>query len=244
MRSAGLKNISAKHLALASESLSLCMALIPHVKECLRHVMSPSQTVLLAQLDRATTDFVNHQNELHRKLVAIMTDRADYHARMLTATNWDELDPSAQPPVPAMDALVKEVRKLHKVLKRYLPPTPLRSVFAQIFAMYEGKLTAHYAGMRITSGNGKRQLMVNSQYLLRRLRALDPSLPVDWELEVVVNNIDLVKPYHHPAANLASADKTNPAAADVPLADAELEPQLSAQMQALAVTPQSGPENE
>ncbi|KAJ2382593.1 hypothetical protein H4S02_005681, partial [Coemansia sp. RSA 2611] len=43
MRSAGLKNISAKHLALASESLSLCIELIPHVKECLRHVMSASQ---------------------------------------------------------------------------------------------------------------------------------------------------------------------------------------------------------
>ncbi|KAJ2891850.1 hypothetical protein IWW38_003450, partial [Coemansia aciculifera] len=198
MRSAGLKNISAKHLALASESLSLCIELIPHVKECLRHVMSASQEVLLAQLDRAATDFTNHQAELHRKLVTIMTDRADYHARMLSATKWDDLGDGSSPPlvpVPAMDGLVKEVRKLHKVLKRYLPPSALRSVFAQIFAMYEEKLSASYAKLRITSGEGKRQLMANSQFLLRRLRALDPSLPVDWDLEVVVNNIDLVKPY-------------------------------------------------
>ncbi|KAJ2827353.1 hypothetical protein FBU31_003191, partial [Coemansia sp. 'formosensis'] len=132
MRSAGLKNISAKHLALASESLSLCMELIPHVKECLRHVMSPSQEVLLAQLDRAAADFANHQGELHRKLVAIMTDRADHHAKMLGATAWDEHP--QQTPVPAMDALAKEVRKLHRVLKRYLPPAALRAVFAQIFA--------------------------------------------------------------------------------------------------------------
>ncbi|KAI9500209.1 Vps54-like protein-domain-containing protein, partial [Coemansia spiralis] len=83
MRSAGLKNISAKHIALASESLALCMELIPYVKECLRHVMSSSQAVLLSQLDRTVNDFVNHQHELHRKLVTIMTDRADYHARML-----------------------------------------------------------------------------------------------------------------------------------------------------------------
>ncbi|KAJ2701096.1 hypothetical protein H4218_001658 [Coemansia sp. IMI 209128] len=200
MRSAGLKNISAKHLALASESLSLCIELIPHVKECLRHVMSASQEVLLAQLDRAASDFTNHQSELHRKLVTIMTDRADYHARMLGATKWDDLDEAAQPPVAAMDGLVKEVRKLHKVLKRYLPPSSLRTVFAQIFAMYEEKLSDFYAKMRITSGEGKRQLMLNSQYLLRRLRALDPSLPVDWELEVVVNNIDLVKPYQMAAS--------------------------------------------
>ncbi|KAJ2600006.1 hypothetical protein H4R99_003486 [Coemansia sp. RSA 1722] len=195
MRSAGLKNISAKHLALASESLSLCTELIPYAKECLRHVMSSSQEVLLSQLDRTTNDFVNHQSELHRKLVTIMSDRADYHGRTLVAVKWDELDHSAQPPVPAMDMLIKEVRKLHKVLKRYLPTSTLRSVFAQIFSMYETKLTAQYQKIRITSGEGKRQLMLNSQYLIRRLRALDSSVTVDWELEVVVNNIDLVKPY-------------------------------------------------
>ncbi|KAJ2231940.1 hypothetical protein IWW45_005339, partial [Coemansia sp. RSA 485] len=195
MRSAGLKNISAKHLALASESLSLCTELIPYAKECLRHVMSSSQEVLLSQLDRTINDFVNHQSELHRKLVTIMSDRADYHGRTLVAVKWDELDHSAQPPVPAMDMLIKEVRKLHKVLKRYLPTSTLRSVFAQIFSMYETKLTAQYQKIRITSGEGKRQLMLNSQYLIRRLRALDSSVTVDWELEVVVNNIDLVKPY-------------------------------------------------
>ncbi|KAJ2637112.1 hypothetical protein GGF44_003001 [Coemansia sp. RSA 1694] len=212
MRSAGLKNISAKHLALASESLSLCIELIPHVKECLRHVMSASQEVLLAQLDRAAMDFTNHQSELHRKLVTIMTDRADYHARMLGATKWDELDAQSLPPVAAMDGLVKEVRKLHKVLKRYLPPAAMRSVFAQIFTMYEEKLSGYYAKMRITSGEGKRQLMLNSQYLLRRLRALDPALPVDWELEVVVNNIDLVKPYQTVAASPATSSSSPPAA--------------------------------
>ncbi|KAJ2766790.1 hypothetical protein IWQ56_003578, partial [Coemansia nantahalensis] len=193
MRSAGLKNISAKHLALASESLSLCMELIPHVKECLRRAIPPSGEALLAQLERTAGDFASHQQELHSKLVVIMADRADHHARALDATRWDELGQQAQPPAPAMDALVKEMRKLHKVLKRYLPPPALRSVFERIFAMYETKLTAQYRRMRIATSEGKRQLMLNSQFLLRRLRALDAAPPVDWELEVVVNNIDLVR---------------------------------------------------
>ncbi|KAJ2392052.1 hypothetical protein GGI05_002781 [Coemansia sp. RSA 2603] len=214
MRSAGLKNISAKHLALASESLSLCMELIPYAKECLRHVMSPSQEVLLTQLDRTVNDFSNHQGELHRKLVTIMSDRADYHGRMLVAVKWDDLDPSTQPPVPAMDALVKEVRKLHKVLKRYLPTPALRSVFSQIFAMYEDKLTPQYQKIRIASAEGKRQLMLNSQYLLRRLRALDSSVTVDWELEVVVNNIDLVKPYQPSSDTNTAASTSLPVQAD------------------------------
>ncbi|KAJ2716443.1 hypothetical protein H4R19_000654, partial [Coemansia spiralis] len=219
MRSAGLKNISAKHLALASESLSLCMALIPYVKECLRRAMPPSGEALLVQLERTAGDFASHQQELHSKLVVIMADRADHHARSLDATRWDELGPHAQPPVPAMDALVKEMRKLHKVLKRYLPPLSLRTVFDRIFAMYETKLAAQYRRMRIATSEGKRQLMLNSQFLLRRLRALDAALPVDWELEVVVNNIDLVRSRAPAlAAPLSSSSPSTPA---LPLTPAE-----------------------
>ncbi|PIA15826.1 Vps54-domain-containing protein [Coemansia reversa NRRL 1564] len=214
MRSAGLKNISAKHLALASESLSLCMELIPHVRECLRRAMAAGQDTLLLQLDRATDDFDNHRVELHHKLVAIMAERANYHARVLGAIRWDELGHSTQPPVPAVEALVKEVRKLHKVLRRYLPPSTLRTVFEQIFAMYEPKLTAQYRKLRISTNEGKRQLMLNSQLLVQRLRALDPSLSVDWDLEVVVNNIDLVRPYRPsasaPGSPIASASAPAP----------------------------------
>ncbi|KAJ2609325.1 hypothetical protein H4S08_004098 [Coemansia sp. RSA 1365] len=218
MRSAGLKNISAKHLALASESLSLCMELIPHVRECLRRAMAAGQDTLLSQLDRAADDFENHRVELHHKLVAIMAERANYHARALGAIRWDELGHSTQPPVPPVEALVKEVRKLHKVLRRYLPPSTLRAVFEQIFAMYEPKLTAQYRKLRISTNEGKRQLMLNSQLLVQRLRALDPSLSVDWELEVVVNNIDLVRPYRPSASAPGSPVASAPAPAPDTLA--------------------------
>ncbi|KAJ2751738.1 hypothetical protein H4S06_004077, partial [Coemansia sp. BCRC 34490] len=50
-------------------------------------------------------------------------------------------------------------------------------------------------------------------YLIRRLRALDASLPVDWELEVVVNNIDLVKPYQ-PAADAEQTPSPEPASSN------------------------------
>ncbi|KAJ1734533.1 hypothetical protein LPJ61_001019 [Coemansia biformis] len=228
MRSAGLKNISAKHLALASESLSLCMELIPYVKECLRRAMPPSGEALLAQLERVVGDFASHQQELHHKLVVIMADRADHHARALDTTRWDELGSQAQPPAPAMDALVKEVRKLHKVLKRYLPPSALRAVFDRIFAVYETRLTAQYRRMRIATSEGKRQLMLNSQYLLQRLRALDTSLPVDWELEVVVNNIDLVRSRMPAATPLPSSSPPPPPPPSLPPTPATAEPPFTA----------------
>jgi hypothetical protein len=52
MRSAGLKNITAKHLALASQSLSAVMALIPYVRETLRRHLSSKQAVMLVEFDR------------------------------------------------------------------------------------------------------------------------------------------------------------------------------------------------
>ena len=75
MRSAGLKNITARHLALASQSLSLMVSLIAPLRAlCARH-LRPQQAVLLNEFDKLQRDFAEHQLEIHAKLVAIMGDR-------------------------------------------------------------------------------------------------------------------------------------------------------------------------
>jgi vacuolar protein sorting-associated protein 54 len=65
MRSAGLKNITAKHLgelfqlrlfadslALASQSLSVVVALIPYLREFIRRHLNPKQAVMLTEFDK------------------------------------------------------------------------------------------------------------------------------------------------------------------------------------------------
>jgi vacuolar protein sorting-associated protein 54 len=69
MRSAGLKNITAKHLgqfahlrfgddvkltpsALASQSLSVIVALIPYIREFIRRHLSVKQAVMLTEFDK------------------------------------------------------------------------------------------------------------------------------------------------------------------------------------------------
>lgn len=79
MRSAGLRNITAKHLALASQSLSVVVALIPYIREFLRRHLSHKQTVMLVEFDKLKRDYQEHQNEIHAKLVAIMADRLAVH---------------------------------------------------------------------------------------------------------------------------------------------------------------------
>ncbi|RIB02898.1 Vps54-like protein [Gigaspora rosea] len=120
MHSAGLKNITAKHLALASQSLGAMIALIPFIRECIRHNLNSRQVVMLTEFDRIKRDYINHQSEIHSKLVSIMNDRLVVHLRSFQSTNWDESD-TKDGPNPYMESLVKETTTLHKVLNKYLP---------------------------------------------------------------------------------------------------------------------------
>lgn len=105
MRSAGLKNITAKHLgkffynpfcfqvstiltiyfllALASQALSIMISLIPYIRETLRRHLNPKQAVMLTEFDKLKRDYQEHQNEIHAKLVAIMGDRLMLHCKTL-----------------------------------------------------------------------------------------------------------------------------------------------------------------
>lgn len=86
MRSAGLKNITAKHLALASQSLSIMISLIPYVRETIRRHLTTTQAVMLTEFDKLRRDYQEHQYEIHAKLVAIMSDRLTVHCRALAVS--------------------------------------------------------------------------------------------------------------------------------------------------------------
>ena len=107
MRSAGLKNITAKNLgssshsirvegsnadpyllaALASQALSIMVSLIPYIRELIRRHLNPKQAVMLTEFDKLKRDYQEHQNEIHFKLVAIMSDRLIVHSRTLEVSS-------------------------------------------------------------------------------------------------------------------------------------------------------------
>jgi vacuolar protein sorting-associated protein 54 len=122
MRSAGLKNITAKHLALASQSLAVMIALIPKLKECISHHLAAKQISLLSEFDRVVKDYKDHQGEIHTKLVAIMNERFTAHVKAMQAIQWDEDEPQTGKNANIyMETLVTETVRLHKVLAKYLP---------------------------------------------------------------------------------------------------------------------------
>ncbi|KAG0248255.1 hypothetical protein BG011_000270, partial [Mortierella polycephala] len=185
MRSAGLKNITAKHLALASQSLSVFATLIPFVKDWIRSKMTDKQMVMLTEFDRILRDFQEHQNEIHAKLVTIMTERLALHIRSMTnpaVVDYDALNKPAQQLANGggsvnafMDGLVKDAITLHKVLGRFLPAASMRRVIDEVLQIFTTRLEEEIQKLPITTPLGKTRLQADVAYYGQKLGPLDPN---------------------------------------------------------------------
>ncbi|KAF9484684.1 Vps54-domain-containing protein [Pholiota conissans] len=171
MRSAGLKNITAKHLALASQSLSIVYELIPYVRETFRRHLSQKQAVMLVEFDKLKRDYQEHQNEIHSKLVAIMGDRLNAHIKSLKMVDWSVPKPGGGIN-DYMEILVKETVTLHKVLSRYLSPPVVEYVMTQVFAAINHRLSEEYGLIELPHQEAKTRLLADARYLHQKLSAL------------------------------------------------------------------------
>ncbi|TFY76653.1 hypothetical protein EWM64_g7359 [Hericium alpestre] len=185
MRSAGLKNITAKHLALASQSLSITIALIPYIRETFRRHLNPKQAVMLIEFDKLKRDYQEHQNEIHSKLIAIMGDRLTAHIKSLQQVKWDA--PAAKPVNDYMELLVKETTTLHKVLSRYLSNTVVEYVMSQVFAAMNHRLSEEYTMIELPTPQAKERLLADARYLNTKFSALKNVTAPMGMLETVVS---------------------------------------------------------
>lgn len=94
-----------RSVALASQSLSIVISLVPYIRETFRRHLSQRQAVMLVEFDKlkrvsrlahpllvdksseldthVLQDYQEHQNEIHQKLIAIMGDRLSAHIKSL-----------------------------------------------------------------------------------------------------------------------------------------------------------------
>lgn len=110
-------------IALASQSLSVMIALIPYIRENFRRHLNPRQFVLLTEFDKLKRDYQEHQNEIHSKLINIMGERLTFHSKALKEVQWDSPGSATAEANAYMQGLVKETVTLHKVLTKYLGPS-------------------------------------------------------------------------------------------------------------------------
>ena len=78
--------ISARHLALASQSLGLVTALLPTLRVAFSSILPPKQHPLLEKLDGMGSLLASHRRDIAAKLVAIVEERIEITIRKFTKT--------------------------------------------------------------------------------------------------------------------------------------------------------------
>lgn len=162
MHSAGLKNINTKHLAIASQTLSFVIALLPYLRECARRHATSNKSAL-TEFDNVKRLLHDQQQSIHEKLIDIMSNRATVHVRNLKKIEWDAEEETKKDVSPNMETLTKETVTLHKVINKYLHEMQVRMIMAPVFESYRDQLGKVFKEAAVKTDLGK-QRYVPSPY--------------------------------------------------------------------------------
>ena len=184
-RSAGLKNITTKHLALASQALSFVVALVPYIRECARRHLPAGNTAVLAEFDKTKRLFQEHQSGIHDKLVEIMTTRSQAHVKSLLATDFSTSSASTAVS-PYMETLTKETLTLHRVLSRHLGEMDVGIIMRQIAAAYKEQWSKAFGEVVFGGEEGGKKLVRDAEAFESRLGKVEGFEEVGREVVGVV----------------------------------------------------------
>lgn len=152
-RSAGLKNITTKHLALSSQALSFVIALVPYVREFVRRHGQTNQ--VMAEFDKVKRLCQEHQTGIHEKLVDIMSSRSSVHVSAMKKIDWDHDTSTGIHPY--METLAKETGTLHRVLSKHLPDMTVDMIMIPVFNNYRDQWTKAFEEANVETEAGKKR---------------------------------------------------------------------------------------
>ncbi|EMC93892.1 hypothetical protein BAUCODRAFT_112465 [Baudoinia panamericana UAMH 10762] len=175
-RVSGLKNITTKHLALASQALSFVVALVPYVRECVRrHLPAASGGGggggVLAEFDKTKRSFQDHQSQIHDKLVEIMTTRSAIHVK--TLLSGPTVLPNGAEVSPYMDTLTRETQTLHRVLARHLAEFDVSLIMRRIFDAYREQWVKAFGEVVVGSEEAGRRLVRDAEVFEARVGRIE-----------------------------------------------------------------------
>jgi len=143
-RSAGLKNITTKNLALASQACSFLIALLPYMREFIRRSSHGSASAsVMPEFDKVKRIIYDHQGSIRDKLVEIMSSRSNAHVNAFKKIDWDGMteEQTKATSTPPVELLCKETATLHKVLSRHVGEMDIAMIMTPIFAQYAREWT-------------------------------------------------------------------------------------------------------
>ncbi|KAF3770682.1 Vps54-domain-containing protein [Cryphonectria parasitica EP155] len=205
-RTAGLRNITTRHLASSSQALSFVAALIPYVREfARRHAGSGSaSSALMGEFDKVKRDYQEHTQTIFDKLVEIMSGRATAHAKTAKATDWEKETKGAHA---YMETLVKETSLLYKNLCKHLSDDAVRMIMVPVFTSIKEQFGADFRVADPKTAAGRDSMLRDFEFFKSKLQHIDGfGNTGDYLIDIVKSK--QVKPASQPPPPPPSETKT------------------------------------
>lgn len=173
---AGIKTITARHLALASRTVALAHLLSAAVHETFESVLPDAQLAVVRPLMRKATDeFSDSRRQTLAKILTIMMQRLAAHEATCKTLPWNKKGDLNRLPTPSpyMDRLVLESDLLHRILWQILPPDEVATIFEKVCNAFANRLDAVYRSCDRSKPWVAKRITSDSSHLFSQLLKLD-----------------------------------------------------------------------
>ncbi|KKA27918.1 hypothetical protein TD95_004458 [Thielaviopsis punctulata] len=184
-RSAGLRTITAKHLALAVRSVDFISTLIPHIREFTRRHggSNPVISGLMGEFDRVRHQLQEHQDNIYQKLVEIMSVRAVVHSNALRGIDWTVPVDGAHP---YAEMLVKDTSVLHRALTKFMPKPAVNMIMLPVFASFKEHLGKALREADPQTEPGRQSMLNDVNLLISKLNKIESVSDLGSYLRTIV----------------------------------------------------------
>ncbi|XP_042408605.1 vacuolar protein sorting-associated protein 54, chloroplastic-like [Zingiber officinale] len=175
MQVSGLKSITSKHLALASQIVSFVHAIIPEIQRVLFEKVPEARKALLAvEIERVAQDFKVHRDEIHMKLIQIMRERLLANLRKLPQIieSWNAPEDNDLQPSQIARSITKEVTYLHRILSQILLEADVHAIFRQVVHIFHSHISEAFSKLELSTPQAKNRLCRDIQHILGCIRKL------------------------------------------------------------------------
>lgn len=174
MQCVKLKAITAKHLALAQQAISVLLILCPviHRKWFVKIVPKNCLPLIQSQIGRLHDDLELHSNDIFKKLILIVEELITfkfgcdrdgqygfYLLRQIGTVGGDGKHRDSVRVHPSVTSLMNECRKMYKLMATYMQSYQIHVIFKPIVMHFECKLTeliSRVQSLHIHHHHGKR----------------------------------------------------------------------------------------
>ncbi|OAQ60646.1 GARP complex component [Pochonia chlamydosporia 170] len=185
-QSAGLKNITSKHLVLASRALGFIATLISHITGFVRrHARSTDVAPTLVHFVELRRLYQEHVDSLHAKIVEIMSRLAASHAKTMRNIDWDDSQTNVHP---HMATLAKDTMSLHRILTKTLPEATILRLMDLVFSSYKDQLGTAFRDVDPKTDIGRDSMLRDIEFFQTKLGGIDGCSEAGGYLTAIVKS--------------------------------------------------------